>query len=84
MHFLLVMMLLPVIYVLAWLVSPVLIALYSVLKVAEEIRANFGGVAAGTFQVGLITIVALAVQSKRWFWFGLLPVLVITCLVDRI
>lgn len=83
MRFLLVMLVLPLIYVAAWLVSPLLIALYSVVKVAEQIRANFGGVAAGIFQVGLITLVALAVQSRRWFWFGLLPVTVLTCLVAR-
>lgn len=83
MQFLLVLLLLPAIYLAAWLISPLLIALYSVVKVAEQIRGNFGGMGAGIFQVGLIMLVALAVQSSRWFWLGLLPVMVVICLVAR-
>lgn len=83
MHLLLVLAVLPVVYVFAWLVSPLLVALYSVVTVAERLRTDVGPLAEAGFFVALAMLTTACGKSSRFFWFALLPVIVVTVFIAR-
>lgn len=75
MQLLLVLALLPFVYILAWVTSPLLVALHSIVTVAERLRVHVGPIPEATLFVVLAMLVALCGKSSRFFWLGLLPVL---------
>lgn len=83
MQLLLVLALLPFIYILAWAASPALVALHSIVVVAERLRTNAGPLAEAGFFVALAMLTTLCGKSWRFFWFGLLPVIVGCIVVVR-
>jgi hypothetical protein len=84
MHLILVLAVLPVVYIVAWLLTPVLVVLHSTMTVGEYLRQHVGAWAEMSFLVGLFTAVAGAFESRRFFWFGLLPLLLGTVVVARL
>jgi hypothetical protein len=76
MQLLFILALLPFIYLLAWLISPFLVALHSILSVADLLRTKVGGWAGTLLVITYITMVAAGVASRRFLWWGLLPITV--------
>lgn len=83
MRLLFVLALLPLIGIVSWLASPILIALWSIVKVAERIRASFGAFGELAFFEMFVVLTVLSFQSRKFFWFGLLPVVAATVFLAR-
>jgi hypothetical protein len=83
MQLIFILALLPFIYVLAWLASPLLYAAYSVVVVAEKVHNQFGPLAEFAFFDIFIVLGIFCGWSTRFFWFGLLPLVVACCVIAR-
>lgn len=75
--------LLPVIGIVSWVASPILIALWSIVKLAERIRASVGAFGELAFFEIFVVLTVLSFKSGKFFWLGLLPVTVATVVLAR-
>jgi hypothetical protein len=80
MQLLFILALLPFIYLLAWVASPLLYAVYSIGIVAEKVHNQFGPFVQFVFFDIFIVLIVFCGWSRRVFWFGLLP-LILACSV---
>jgi hypothetical protein len=83
MQLLFVLALLPLVYLLAWVAAPFLYALHSVVVVAEKIHNQFGPVAQFAYFDLFIVLTVMCGYSRHFFWLGLMPLIVGTCVVAR-
>jgi hypothetical protein len=81
MQLVLVLAQLPAIYVLAWLISPILVAIHAVVTVGERLRMHVGPLSDGVFIVALVVFVAIGATSRKFLWFGLVPLTVVMVLI---
>lgn len=84
MHLLLVLALLPFIWLAAWVLSPILIVLQSIVVLAERLRLYGGLLAEGGYFATLVVLVVLCGKTSRFFWFGVLPVIVASVALTRL
>lgn len=71
-----VVALLPFIYLFSWVAAPFLFVFGRNMHFAEKLY-GYSGYAAWAFYMVIIMLVVMSGHSKRFFWFGLLPVLLI-------
>jgi hypothetical protein len=84
MRLLFVLAVLPFVYLLAWAASPFLYAAYSVIVVAEKVHNRFGPLAEFMFFDVFVVLVVFCGCSSRFFWFGLLPLTLVCCVIAHL
>jgi hypothetical protein len=83
MPLILVLILLPFIYILSLAGVPVLQVFGRTIFFLESTRNHLGPVVEGIFIVLGVMLIAACFTNKKVFWFGLLPVLLITSIIGR-
>jgi hypothetical protein len=84
MRLLFVLAVLPFVYLLAWAASPFLYAAYSVIVVAEKVHNQFGPLAEFMFFDVFVVLVVFCGSSSRFFWLGLVPLVVACCVIAHL
>lgn len=83
MQLLLVLAVLPVIYAALCIAWPFIFILYSIISVAEVLRSEYGVVGEYGLFASFTVLIIYSAKSSRYFWFGLLPLTGLVCLIAR-
>lgn len=83
MRLILVLLLLPFIQIFGWFATPFVWLFGHSMFFVEGLRMHLGSWAEFAYIAAIITLVVYCGKSSKFFWFGLLPFLIVSALIGR-